>query len=138
MSKRYYITRIIGDGSEDNPYRGKVSLYNVGQATSIPSDDDPESPNYGKPLYEYGLSLVNTADHTALAADPEIDALPDFPLDGKFMGISEVVRSAMLSSLQARGYSVTGINDVDGYRDVIEWIGKQREACFNIDNFDSN
>lgn len=132
MSKRYYISAIIGAGDSLDPFRPAVADLGVAWVGAIESGPD------GRPLYADCIVMVNTVDHAALRSDPRIDPLPDFPLDGKLSAINSGVKTAMDNMLTRRGFNVTGINSSDGYRDVLQKIGQQRSAAFDIDKFDVN
>lgn len=130
MSKRYYISKIVGDGTDGNEFRPRVADYGVSWVGSIPTGED------GRPLYDSCLCIVNTDDHSVLRRDVDIDALPDFPLDGKLSAIQTGTKNAMLAALAARGYDTTSLGNADGYRDVLQSIGLQRDPNFNLDRFD--
>lgn len=130
--KRYYISPIIGDGTEFNPYRAKIADYGVATVSVIASDPT------GKPLLSYALALVSATNHGRILADAAIDALPDFPLDGKVSAINTATKNAMIAKLQARGIDTSFIGNADGYRDVIRGIGQAIEPAFNENNFDLN
>lgn len=130
MAKRYYLSSIIGDGTDDNPYRPAIADYNVSWAGAIETD-----PN-GRPLHADCLVIVNTEDHVALRRDARIDAMPDFALDGKMSAINNVVKTAMTNALRRRGFDVSGISNTDGYREALQQIGLQRAAAFDIDKLD--
>lgn len=132
MSKRYYISDIIGTGDEFDPYRAAVADLGVSWVGSIESGPD------GKPLHPDCIVLVNTENHAVLRGDPRIDPLPDFPLDGKLSAINASTKSEMDTALTRRGFNLSGVNSSDGYRQVLDKIGKQRSAAFDIDNFDVN
>lgn len=131
--KRYYISPIIGDGTEFNPFRPKIADYGVAWVGSIPSD-----PNTGQPLFNWTLVMVNAVNHGTVLADNAIDALPDFPLDGKVSAINTATKNAMLTKLEARGIDTAFIGNADGYRDVIRGIGQKLEPTFSENNFDVN
>lgn len=133
MSKRFYLTKVMW--SDEDGYIPKVRQYGVAFGWAMPSDPDPNSPTFGQPLHTHELCLVGTADHTPLENDPEIDAFPDFPIDGKWSSISDARRAQLIADLQNRGWSVDGIDNIDGYKDVIEWIGQQRVPGFTITTF---
>ena len=132
MSKRYYLSDIIGTGDIDDPYRPAVADLGVQWVGTIESGPD------GRPLYTDCVTLVDTVNHGALRSDPRIDPLPDFPLDGKLSSINASTKSSMDAALSRRGFNLTGINSSDGYRDVLQKIGQQRSAAFDIDKFDVN
>lgn len=64
--KRYYLSPIIGSGSEADPYRPKVADFGVSWAGVIPSD-----PVTGQPLRPWCLVQVEAPDHAALLADAD-------------------------------------------------------------------
>lgn len=134
MAKRYYICDIIGDGSEEEGaagmFRPAVADFPVDWVASIETGLD------GKPIHTDCVVLVNTEDHTQLRKDNRIDPLPDFMLDGKLSAINATTKSAMINALRRRGFTTEGIDNADGYRDVLQQIGRQRSAAFNIDKFD--
>ena len=131
MSKRYYISKIVGDGSEYDSYRPKVADYNVAWVGSIESD-----PETGKPIHTECMVLVDAVDHGVLKRDVDIDEMPDFPLDGKVSAITTATKSKMFSVLNGRKFDTSGLTGTDGYREVLQKIGSQRSAGFDIDNFD--
>lgn len=133
MTKRFCLTRIIW--SDEDGYIPQVRLHGVSFGWAVPTNSDPQSPDYGKPLYPYALVLVGTADYTSLVNDPEIDVFPDFPVDGKWLSVSDSARAQLVAALQNRGWSVAGIDNIDGYKEVIEWIGQQRVPGFTIKTF---
>ena len=131
MSKRYYLSDIIGTGDEFDPYRPAIADHGVAWVGTIESD-----PQTGAPLYANTLVLVETDNHAKLRADNRIDALPDFVLDGKMTAINTAARNGMLKALTRRGFVTSAINNADGYRDALQQIGRQRSPSFNIDAFD--
>ena len=127
--KRYYICDVIGDGSWENPYRPSIADDGIGYVGDIKSD-----PQTGAPLLPWCLVLVAAPDHTKLGK-PGRDALPDFPLDGKVSAINASAKGVMNAAFNRRGITLD-LNSKDGYRDVIEAIGKQINANFSSNNFD--
>lgn len=132
MSKRYYISNIIGVGDHLDPIRPAVADLGVNWVGAIESGPD------GKPLYTDCIVMVDAVNHAVLRNDPRIDSLPDFPLDGKLSSINAPTKSNMDAALTRRGFDLTGVNSSDGYRDVLQKIGQQRSAAFDIDKFDVN
>lgn len=130
MAKRYYISPIIGDGSENNPYRPKVADHGVAWSGAIPSGPD------GKPTSSWALVIVAAKNHAAIIADKDIDDLPEFPLDGKVSAIQTQTKNAMKSKMEKRGISTAFVDGTDGYREVIRGIGRQLEPTFDENNFD--
>jgi hypothetical protein len=136
MTKRYYVSKILGDGSEENPYRPAVADHGVNWSGSIATDENEASPNYGKPLFADCLVIVATSNHAKLRNDPNISALPDFALDGKVSSINTVTKNAMIAALKKRGFSTSDVANTDGFRELLQSIGRQRDPKFNVDNFD--
>jgi hypothetical protein len=135
VDKRYYLSDIIGDGSDDNPFRPALQDHGVSWAASIPTDDDPNSPNYGKPRFTSCFAIVVTTNHGPLRADSRLEALPDQALTKTMSSIPETAKTGMLIGLSRKGFS-TGINVGGTYRDTLQDIGAQRDPGFNIDVFD--
>lgn len=129
--RRYYLSQIIGTGTEDDPYRPKIADLRVNHVAVIPSD-----PVTGKPKFAWALVIVNTANHTALLSDGQIEALPDLSLDAKLNSLSAAVRNALISRLTAKGISTTGVNVNTTYRDVVRRVGQFLRATFSENNFD--
>ncbi|MBK5203859.1 MAG: hypothetical protein JJD98_00170 [Polaromonas sp.] len=129
--KQYYLCDIIGDGSEENAYRPAVSDHSVSWVGSIPSD-----PVTGHPISTWALVLVATNNHAKLRNKPGIDALPDFPMDGKVSAINTATKNAMNLVLERRSIPTGLFGNADGYRDVIRGIGRQIDPAFDENNFD--
>lgn len=130
MSKRYYVCDVIGDGSEESPYRPKIADQNVARVTQMSFDD---SGTLTKP---WALVLVDTINHARLSALPGIDQLPDVSLDIKKSAISTASRSQLSSMLSRRDISSVNISSTDSYKNIINDIGKSLDASFTADNFD--
>lgn len=130
-TKRYYLSTIIGDGTEENPYRSACAAHGVNFAGMVSSD-----PETGLPNLPWSLVIVSTASHAALLADPNIESLPDFPLDGKTSAISTDVLAAMLVSFQRFNIPATIADTADGYNEVIRGIGRLMVADFDEKNLD--
>ena len=128
--KRFYLCDIIGDGTEDNPFRVAVANLNVAWVATIPSD-----PVTGRPLFDWAIVRVAAGNHSEIIKI--CDALPDFPMDGKVTGINLSTKAAMKSKVKARmGGNVAWIDNTDGYREVIRTIGKHLSPDFDENNFD--
>jgi len=129
MAKRYYISPIVGDGSETNPYRAKVSDHGKPWVGSIPTDAT------GKPTKDWALVLVDTVNHNTIVKDRTIDNLPDVSLDVKMSAIGSAEKGKMASALAGRGIS-DATNSSDSYRTLLNGIGRQLDPDFTVDNFD--
>lgn len=129
--KRYYISPIIGDGSEFDPFRPKIADYGVSWVGVIPND-----PATGLPLFSWCLVRVEAINHGVILADNTIDALPDFPLDGKVSAINTATKNRMMTALANRGIDTSFVGNSDGYRDVIRGVGRVLEPSFDENNLD--
>lgn len=129
MSKRYYLAPIVGDGSEENPYRAKVPR-GVNHVAEIKIGPD------GKPASAYALVLVAAINHVPLLSDADLDALPDFPKDAKVNAMHAATKTAMRAAMTRRGIPTDSADNADGYRDVIRAIGRALNSNFHEDNFD--
>lgn len=132
MSKRFYITKIIGNGSEENPYRPKVADYNVSWSGVIPSNPD------GTPKFGFTFVIVNTQNHQALLDDPQIKGMPELSMDAQISTLSKAVRDKMLAYFDEEGIDRTGLTMQSTMRDVLRRVGKHLSAEFDENNFDAN
>ena len=128
--KRYYISPIVGAGTEADPFRPKVADYGVSWAGVIKSDQST-----GRPRLPWCLVVVEADSHAAILADADIQALPALPLDGKVAALGAAVRNRLASDLQSRGIDPAALTSADGYRDVIRGIGRVLEANFDENRF---
>ena len=127
--KRYYISPIIGDGTSTNPFRAKVSDYDVNATAVIPTGPD------GRPLFAWCLAKVAAIDHALLLADTTLEPLPDFPLDAKMTAMHGPTKDRMQQGLGRFSISVD-VGRADGFRDVVRGVGRQLDADFHEDSFD--
>lgn len=128
MAKRYYLTGVIGDGSLDDPYRSKISIYPGVNFVQVLSLDPAE----GLPR---ALVLAATLDHTTPSNDSQVEILPDLSLDARTATLSVEAKNTLNAALQTFEISPIVINTVDGYRMVIDMLGKQLDPAFNLNAF---
>ena len=131
MSKRYYISPIVGDGTEENPYRAKISDHGVPWVGVIPTD-----PVTGVPTNTWALTRVSTANHVAILKDKAVDALPDVSLDLKVSAIGNKERQSAQAILDKHGIGSISVGRSDSYRELIDGIGKALDSTFTSNNFD--
>jgi len=137
--KRYYVCKIIGDGSYESPYRAaiadivdqKTKLRAFTFAATIKSD-----PATGKPVLPWCLVIAAGADHSLVQGNPDIDPMPDFPLDAKLAAMDTDTKIATLDKLSARTIDTTTLSNADGYRDLIRSLGQKHVATFDENKFD--
>lgn len=120
--RKYYVCDVIGDGTELNPYRAKISDLAVNHVSVM---------NAAK---TWAMCRVAGINLELLDMTPGIDAMPDFPLDSKMTSMGNAAKNNMNAKLNAR--SITQPTSPDAYREVIRHVGQQANANFNEDNFD--
>ncbi len=98
--KRYAICPMIGDGTEDNPFRAKVPA-GLNHVAVIPSN--PGEP----PRWPWALVEVSGSDLSALDADAEVDAFPSVPADTLLSSLPKTVQRRIEQALQRRGVVFT-------------------------------
>ena len=131
MLKRYYLADIIGDGTDEGgDFRPAVADYPVKWAGPFPINDQT-----GHPLKNWTLVTVEADNHAPLLQDSRLDALPDWPLDGKVSGINTSTKNAMLAAMTRRGIDTSFVVGTDGYREVIRAIGIAANATFDENSF---
>lgn len=128
--KRYYVCRVVGDGTENNPYRPKVANYPVNWVGILGSNPD------GTPKKAWALVLVNAVDHTALLADNQIKAIPDLSLDATWGTLSTPQRNAAKNAIEAEGIDLSWVNNQTTIRKILRYLGQEQESGFNENKFD--
>lgn len=128
--RRYYISPIIGTGTEEDPYRPKLADGGKPWVAIIPSKSD------GTPSFPWALCLVNALDHTGILGDSNNDGLPDITLDSQLSVLPANQRNQLINRLNQRGIDMTGINATSTFRQLLERVGKQLDVAFRVDRFD--
>lgn len=125
MVKRYYLTQIVGTGTDASPYRAAVGdEAMMSHATMIPS-----LPN-GAPRSTWGLAVVAGADHTAASSRTDTDALPPTSLDTSLSTLSQQERKRVGDALARWGISVPADWSTGTLRTLILAIGQTIEPAF--------
>lgn len=96
----YYITTIIGNGTNDNPYRSKVSDYGINYSSVI----DLNKKNWC-------LVVVNTEDHSQLIADNQIREISSDLLETTWGELNTAKKNKITQALTYSGISFTPTND---------------------------
>lgn len=142
MPAKYYISPIIGNGSEDNPFRAKISDYpGVSCSSIIPSKPD------GTPRFTWTLVYVSGLDFSALDADLEIkDVFEKFAsgvsfgeiqvfLKSKTVGdLAVTKRSAVQTYLTALGVDLTGVTLSTQLWDVVKRVKNHLDPNGQLDD----
>ena len=128
--KRYYLSPIIGSGSEADPYRPKIADFGVSWAGIIPSD-----PVTGQPVRSWCLAQVETPDHTVLLADADLTALPNIILDAKISSLSKPARDRLAARLVELGVDTQSLTTADSLRVWLRAVGRHLEPSFHESRF---
>ncbi|MCC6530922.1 MAG: hypothetical protein IT531_00095 [Burkholderiales bacterium] len=137
--KRYAICKIIGDGQEpETAYRPAIhdiidprsGLRAFAYVTAIASNPD------GTPVHDWCIVLASGKNFALAAGNPDIDLLPDYPLDVKVSAMATPTKTAAFGRLMARSIDVSDLSSADGYRDLIRALGRKQDAAFHEDAFD--
>lgn len=157
MSKRYYLTKVLGNGDDterdENGYLDdalgafRPSIYNPEYMSLWKRVSTIQTDGNGFPLAPYQICIVDSPDHTVLRADPNLIALPDGSLDMKFESFSPPVKTAvreailMLKNQYAMNIGTMIIDGSGGttisYRDVLQYIGQKLDSTFNIERIEA-
>jgi hypothetical protein len=136
VSKRYYITPIIGSGVEGDPYRAKVSEHSIrAHAVLIPTHPEGH-PQYGHPVHDWGLAIVDSDDHTSVLADPDIDALPGIGKEDDIRPIPRTLRQELSARLSAYGIQFDTERAGVRMRDLVRAVGRTLDPNFDEDRMD--
>lgn len=128
--RRYYISPIVGDGSDLNPFRPKVANYGVAWVACIASGLN------GGPKHNWALVLVNAIDHTPLIDDPDIRAIPQAALDNTLATLSTQQRQFLRSIIDGLGLDTSQITAQTTLRQVLRYLGRTLDANFSESRFD--
>lgn len=133
---RYGIFRIVGSGTEQDPYRPDLTgLTVIGQTNSvmlIPSKPD------GSPKYRYAFGEVSADDFLAVTVLANNYLFPNYQLGSPMSGMAASARTAMVQAVRSYNMDGTGYR-LDAshsagelYRDVIVRIARQIDPNFTI------
>ena len=124
MSRRYYLSPIIGNGQTlQTAFRAKIADMGVAQAPIIPTVG-------GRPTFAWTLVLVNTIDHSPLLADAALTPLPDISLDTLLTTLSVPIRNVLSAKLASLGVDGT-ITASTTLREIIRRIGQHLEPAYS-------
>ena len=122
--KRHYLCDVIGDGTEDSPYRPAIAdREKTWAVSSIPSDAS------GRPTADWTLVRVEADDHAALEA--EFDALPDMPMSERLSTLTAVNKTRLRDMLTQRGVNASVVTNASSFADVLLRIGRALDPAFN-------
>ena len=128
--KRYYLSPIVGTGTEEDPYRPKIADYGVSWSCVISSDELT-----GQPKRPWCVAVVEAADHATLLADTTLDAIPNISLDTLVSSLSKTIRDKLKTRLDALGVDTRGLSIDDPIRLWVRAIGRHIEPAFHESRF---
>lgn len=143
MTKRYAICKILGDGQPPDGYYPAifdVTIPVIGikafRTTPVIGLDASQTP--AVPVASWCLvvaELVDGAKWSLLDDNDDVDLLPEYPLDAAVSAMHLPTRNGMAAAMQARGIDTSFIGAADGFRDVINHLGRIHEPAFDADSF---
>jgi len=139
--KRYYLSKIKGDGSFENPFRHRIQEYPgveyLGGEIAVHPLGHPDA---GKPVTKALLVLVGGVNHIPYQADPELVPMPDASADMKVAAIHTSTKLACKAKAKSFGFGDVDTEVVwgnaDGLRDVLNHYGRLNNPNFDCNNFD--
>lgn len=140
--KRYYLSKIFQDtaGTYGLPGAWMHRLQTYADRDYVGGEIKVD-PQTGVPTEKALLVLVGGKHHAAIAADQDMVALPDVPLDMKVASIHTPTKLAVKNKIRAKlGLLGAEVDDVfdnaDGFRDVINHYGRKNNPTFDANDFD--
>lgn len=124
--RRYYLSPIIGTGTEADPYRPKIADYGVSWSCVISSDELT-----GQPKHPWCVAVVDAADHATLLADTTLVAIPNISLDARVSSLSKTIRDKLKTKLDVLGVDTRGLSINDPIRLWVRAIGRHIEPDFH-------
>lgn len=129
--KRYYICPLvkITEPGESKDYNApKVHQHSLDGVRLSFVAEIPTNNQTGQPLFNWCLVCVEATDHTALLADPEMEALPD----ATDLNSSVNVSVELQERLSNRGIDVSLATTL---REVVRASGQRLSSNFHEDKF---
>jgi hypothetical protein len=122
MPLRWYLSDIIGNGTEANPYRSRIADFGVSHTAVIPNAKD------GTPKHAFCLVLVQAtlAQHQTINAQPTILGFP-------FAALGDDASTLNLPSLDRLTLATRWIVRNQKFRDFLNSIGQQLDPNFDAD-----
>lgn len=117
---RYFISKIIGDGQEFNPYRPKIADYGVSFSVDFRTEND------------WCIGVTSAADLTNVTNDPDIIVFPDLTFDTLIADVAAATVSAMRTDIESfTGKQFPALLPDTTFRRVLEVIGEEIGHTFN-------
>jgi hypothetical protein len=127
MPKRWFLSPVVGTGSENDAYRSKIADFGVNHVAVIPSKPD------GTPRFGWCLVKVNAASFAALDADADLDGFPLVSLDATVASLPAGVRTRLRTALERRGIDTTDVTGATPLRVIVRRLGRLLDDRFDED-----
>lgn len=139
---RYAVCKILGDGQPPDGYYAAI------RDVLVPGEGiqafkfvpflglDPQTGNPVTPWCFVVAEPVPGADWGLVRNNADIDLLPEYPLDAAVTAMHLPTRAAMAAAMQARSIDTDFIGGADGFRDVVNHLGRIQEPAFEADDVD--
>lgn len=140
--RRYYLSKIVGDGSIEDPYRHRLQeLIDTASEADFIGGEIAVDGTTGQPLHPAILCMVSATNHSAFVADSGLIPLPHVPLDSAAGGIAPGVRSGVKARLVAElGYGQAAVDAVweggTSFAAVLDHYGQLNNSSFSAVAFD--
>lgn len=135
--KRWFLSPVIGTGTDDDPYRAALldrTLARGGPVRSVVCEiaSDPVT---GAPLAPWALCVASGRDLTGLAGLPQTYELPDITKDATASTLTGAKRNEVNAALSARGIAVRVVPSTP-WREVLRGVGRALNPAFHEDRLD--
>lgn len=134
MAKRYYLAQMIPhEPAPGWPAEWRPATVRYGDPGVVqPPQQNPD----GTFQREWALVIVDQIEHAPLLRDPDIYALPEFPLHAVLNSMGSGIRNGMNQALAARGFTVNWSTS-STFADALQAIGLELEPAFDINTWDA-
>lgn len=124
---RYCLTKVIASPDPDEPgWTNEIHAAGIGGRATMPLD-----PKEGDTC----LVIVGSADFVRVRELPNTDLLPHMTLDDAVNSINQNARKAMEEAFARHGIALSKIGNSDGYRELINSVGRGINPHFDADRF---
>lgn len=139
MARRYYVSDIVGTGTDEDPYEPRA--VRVARLAGIPIRAVHEiatDPVTGHPTRNWAFSRLAAQAHATLIAAAGVDALPDLTLDALLSSLTNAQLTVIRNRLEARGIDTSQLTGQRAFRFLVRLLGRLQNAAFEEDNFDTS
>lgn len=131
MAKRWYVAKVVGTGTNADPFRPKgVMEAGVSCVASIATN-----PITGAPALPWCLVKIARAsgDFTDFDADTDLDGFPLLSLDTRVNQLPAAQRNRIAAALTKYGIDTSDVQGTTTLRQIVRRIGRLLEPGFHED-----